>query len=151
MLKALNVNTLSLAQSCRCYFIHKYYSFAFVIIYSFFHHNWLDIPLTMSQLTLMKWIDEFGEPHYFRFLEKVCGRWMELGDLLEISASQLMGLQVQYMNSNRLCCRDIFCSWLNGKCTDRYAMSWNGLLTLLQDADDSMTYKGLIMALHHSR
>ena len=101
---------------------------------------------TLAQLTTMK--TTTGEK--IKIIEAVAPQWKELGDLLDFDPE---GRTLELIEANPqlkgpvACCREIFVYWVKGK--GRKA-TWEVLIELLDDIDQSELAKKIETALHFS-
>lgn len=83
-------------------------------------------------LQLIKWKDEQGETQKFFLMEKIQNKWRDIGQLVEISHSQLEAISTQHRDNPLECCRDVLGKWLENPPHD-YPATWDGLIELLGD------------------
>ena len=106
---------------------------------------------TLSNLTLIKWTDERGETQRIRIIEETSMKWRKMGSILNISPPKLSGFQEQYHHDNEICCQEVLCSWLDGKGSSQYPVTWDGLYELLDDVEFGALVEKLSTTLKHLR
>ena len=98
----------------------------------------------MAQLKIMK--SKTGEK--IKIIESVAPQWKELGDLLDFDPE---GRTLELIEANNqlkgpvACCREMFVTWLKGKGREA---TWEVLIELLDDSDQSELAKKIKSALH---
>ena len=65
-------------------------------------------------------------------MEKIQNRWRDIGQLVEISPSQLEAISTQHRDNPLECCRDVLGRWSENP-PDDYPATWDGLIELLDD------------------
>ena len=101
---------------------------------------------TLAQLTTMK--TTTGE--IIKIIESVAPQWKELGDLLDFDPEgrTLALIEATHRVTGPVaCCREMFAYWVKGK--GRKA-TWEVLIELLDDIDQSELAKKIETALHFS-
>ena len=94
------------------------------------------ITLSMKTLTLLKWKDRSGQAQKLRLLSRVMSKWKQLGTLLGLSdGGELDGWDSQYRGDAAECCMKVMQHWLGGGSEEDYPPTWEGLCTLLEDAE----------------
>jgi hypothetical protein len=88
-------------------------------------------------LHLIKWIDESGQPQTFRLVDWVSASWKNFGMILGLGRNQLEKWEDQYRGDANMCWARVMEEWLNGGEGSDYPVTWEGLYTLLSDAQYS--------------
>lgn len=86
-------------------------------------------------LHLLRWKDHKGNKKTFRLVDRVSAGWHKFGILLGISQNQLKVWDEKYRGNSSMCWTKVMEHWLNGGGKDCYPATWEGLYTLLEDAD----------------
>ena len=66
-------------------------------------------------------------------MDHISHKWRDIGELLDISHSELESVTVKNHGDPKNCCRDILAKWLDNP-PDEYPMTWQGLFELLEDS-----------------
>ena len=103
---------------------------------------------SIKKLTLLIWTDSNGQPQELRLRDELSARWQEAGDLLGLSPSRLVGIEVQRHCDARMCCREVLLDWLKMD-GGSYSVNWDGMLCLLKDIKLSALARILQEALEH--
>lgn len=92
---------------------------------------------TLKSLSLIKWKDEQGNEHCFRFIDTVSDRWKDFATQLEIPESKLTAWEDEYCRNTEKCWKKVMNFWLKGKgkgiIVREYPDTWEGLYLLLKD------------------
>ena len=88
-------------------------------------------------LHLIKWKDERGHIQTFRLVDRVSASWRSFGILLNITTNQLNVWEDQYRGDANMCWARVMEEWLNGSRETDYPVTWEGLYSLLNDAEYS--------------
>lgn len=103
------------------------------------HQLLLYIPgnsLSIVTLHLIKWRDARGQTQTFRLVDRVSASWRRFGMILRLAENQLEKWDDEYRGDANNCWARVMGEWLN-QCTEDYPASWEGLYTLLDDAEFS--------------
>ena len=95
------------------------------------------IPLSLMSFKLLKWRDEEGCAQNFQLVDGVSAKWRDFGILLGLDVNQLDGFDSQYRGNPTSCWNRVMEHWLAGEGGCDYLPTWEGLYTLLNDADFS--------------
>ena len=91
-------------------------------------------PPTMDMIQLVKYPDSNGQLKEFHLLEKVQGKWKDIGTLMRIENATLNKFAHRHQSDLKEQCRDVFQMWLEGGSrSERYPVTWSGLLEVLED------------------
>ncbi len=101
--------------------------------------------VSLRKLTLLKWKDQ-DVVKTFRLLDEVSGKWQLFGTLLGLSTNKLLVWEKEHPKNITMCCNKVMEYWLVGGCTD-YPATWEGMYTLLEDAELSEIAKELKKAI----
>ena len=107
------------------------------------------VPLTQRHLALLKWKDAEEHEHSFHLVKRVSAKWMVFGTLLGIDSNLLKGWNTQHQADFNKCWNEVMHSWLEGGAggSCHYPITWEGLCTLLKDAELPEVVKELREAL----
>ena len=87
-----------------------------------------------SHLKLIKWKDEEGgEVHRFYLMDKISHKWRDIGELLNLSHSELETISMKNLKDPKECCRAVLGHWLDDP-PEGYPTTWAGLIELLEDS-----------------
>ena len=106
---------------------------------------------SIKNLTLLIWTDSNGQSQELRLCDELSARWQEAGDLLELSPSRLVGIEVHRHCDARMCCREVLLDWLKMD-GGSYSVNWEGMLCLLKNMKLSalaVTLQGALKHYHH--
>lgn len=78
-----------------------------------------------------------------RLVDMVSAKWKNFGVLLGITQNQLDVWEKQYCGNANMCWTKVMAYWLNGGSKDQYPPTWDGLYTLLEDAEYSQVAEEL--------
>ena len=94
-------------------------------------------------MTLLKYTDSDGQPKRIKLKDELSIKWHAMGDLLGISPARLNTVSGDPIE----CCRKVLGMWfeLGG---GKYALSWEGLMELLEDLELIQALKDLKIALY---
>ena len=65
-------------------------------------------------------------------MERISPSWRDIGELTDLSASDLKNIATEHHNIPLECCRDVLNRWLENPPTG-YPITWRGLFELLED------------------
>ena len=65
-------------------------------------------------------------------MERVSLHWRNIGELIGLSFQQLECLVAEHHGKNTDCCRAVLGSWLEDP-SEKYPITWRGLIKLLED------------------
>ena len=83
----------------------------------------------------------------FRLVDRVSASWRRFGLILGLTGNQLDVLADQYRGDSNMCWAKVMECWLSGSCKrDDYPVTWEGVYTLLNDAEYSVIAEELRMA-----
>ncbi len=92
------------------------------------------VKLSLKALTLLKWKD--GEKvKIFRLVDEVSTKWQLFGTLIGLSANKLQVWEKENTNNITMCCNKVMEHWLLVGGSRDYPTTWEGLYTLLEDAE----------------
>ena len=86
-----------------------------------------------AHLKLIKWKSEKGDTKRFYLMDHISHKWQDIGELLDISHSQLESITVKHHGDPKRCCREVLGQWLDHP-PDEYPTTWQGLFELLEDS-----------------
>ena len=87
-----------------------------------------------SHLKLIKWKDEEGgEVQRFYLMDKISHKWRDIGELLNLSHSELETISMKNHKDPKECCRAVLGHWLDDP-PEGYPTTWTGLIELLEDS-----------------
>lgn len=86
-----------------------------------------------SHLKLIKWKSEGGDTERFYLMDHVSHKWRDIGELLDLSHSELESISVKCRGDPKECCRAVFGQWLDNPPSE-YPTNWQGLIDLLEDS-----------------
>ena len=87
----------------------------------------------IGNLTVIVWTNTEGKQEYFRLQELICDKWILIGDLFHIPYPLLDAWKKTH-GDPRDCIRQVLTYWLNNS-PHTYAVSWEGVYELLDDAE----------------
>ena len=93
-------------------------------------------------LHLIKWKDKSGQTQTFRLVDRVSASWRRFGTILRLAENQLEKWEDQYRGDANMCWARVMEEWLN-QCSEDYPASWEGLYTLMDDAEFSQVTEEL--------
>ena len=96
---------------------------------------YIDIPLSMSTLTLLKWKDPHGCEQKFRLITRVSAKWLEFGYRLQRNTNQLEVWERECLSNADHCWCKVMSHWLNENSTPDYPTTWKGVFHLLEDVE----------------
>lgn len=103
-----------------------------------FYFAYVGNALSIVTLHLIKWKDENGQIQTFRLVDHVSATWHIFGLLLELSQNQLNTWEEFYRGDANMCWARVMEYWLTCQSSDsNYPVTWEGLYTLLNDAEYS--------------
>ena len=112
--------------------------------------------IASHHLNLFKWEDENGVKHELRIYSEISHKWREIAGLLGFQHGEIESLQDDYRrNGDRV--RQVLGRWFEDAVNlphhdpDKYPLSWDGLLSILHDAQLGEVKKVLCKALSSSR
>ena len=118
-----------------------------ICVITLFIYNVIDIPLSMSTLTLIKWKDPHGREQKFRLINRVSAKWIDFGYRLKRNTNQLEGWEREcLLNADRCWCK-VMSHWLKEDGTPDYPTTWRGVFCLLEDVECLEVAQGLQKAL----
>lgn len=113
---------------------------------SYFSVHCIGNSPSIVTLHLIKWKDERGCPQIFRLVDRVSASWKEFGVILGLGTNQLEKWEAQYRGDANMCWARVIEEWLNGGIGSDYPVTWEGLYTLLKDAQYSVVAEELKIA-----
>ena len=91
---------------------------------------------TAKSLSLIDWRDSKGKRKHLQLKQSMCIKWMEIGCLLEIPLPLLQAWNITYEKNPLECINPVLSHWLDDtNQSDYYPNSWEGLYSLLEDAE----------------
>lgn len=94
-------------------------------------------------LHLIKWKDDRGRSHTFRLVDRVSASWRNFGAILGLGTNQLDRWEDQYRGDSNMCWARVMEEWLNGNSEGDYPVTWEGMYSLLDDAEFSVVTEEL--------
>lgn len=94
----------------------------------------------MRKLNILKWRDDNGRKETFRLIEEISTEWKNIGLILGLKTNLLDEFEEQHHGNVKTCWTKVMECWLNGDggdFEDEYPATWEGLYTLLDDAQRS--------------
>ena len=126
MLQLVLLLLLHMAVKVQYYYYYYYYYYYNLIIAN-------QINLCLSLLIFFNWRDEMGDEQIFRLIHKTSNKWENLGLHLGLTLNQLDALRDRYCGDADACWKRVMDKWLSGEGSRDYAVSWEGLYSLLTD------------------
>ena len=105
-----------------------------------------NVEFSVDQLLRLKCNDNGGEERHFSVIEKVQDRWWEIGIYLGFQVAELNNIEQQRDRDGKKCLMSITDKWIRNstqQCNDRYSPTWDGLINLLLDIQESRTAEQL--------
>ncbi len=106
----------------------------------------------MNTLNLIKWQDKEGSTRSFHLVTRISKKWKTIGMLLNYSMEELSTIQCEQNGIDELCWCCLMEKWLLGKGCPSYQATWEGLYSLLADAEAldtaKLLKKAVIQAIH---
>lgn len=99
------------------------------------------VPLSLKNLTLLKWNDEHGNEQSFRLVDHVSSKWREIGTLLGASPNMVDAWENQ--GDTVRCWNVVMEHWIAEGGTCDYPATWKNLYTLLIDIKCSVIARNL--------
>ena len=85
-----------------------------------------------QNLLAFKWMNKDGKIEKFRTISEISHKWREIGDLLQISSSQLESWRMDKRDA-RDCCIAVLHHWLDHPVSR--PVTWDNLYDLLDDCE----------------
>ena len=82
---------------------------------------------------MIKWKTEGGDTERFYLMDHISHKWRDIGELLDISHSELKSISEKYRGDSKECCREVLGRWLDNPPVD-YPTTWHGIIELLEDS-----------------
>lgn len=108
----------------------------------------LNLTLTISNLTLIKWKGEEGETQSFKLLELISSKWWDAGIRLGLTIDTLENYK-QKTEDNEKRLEYIFSQWIDSNGHSEYPLTWDGLTELLRDIDKDSAAEELLKVLEN--
>ena len=89
---------------------------------------------TLTNLTLIEWINEKGVKKQLRVKQAIWHLWEEIGLHLGIQMGDLKAWETIHMKDPRKCINEVLHCWLESP-SETYPASWEGLYKLLEDIE----------------
>ncbi len=83
---------------------------------------------------MLTWTNKDGQTETLRLRDDMISRWRDVGHLVDISASQLEGINMHRLGDVRLCYQDVLQEWISRGSSD-YPATWEGLLKILRSLE----------------
>jgi len=88
----------------------------------------------MDMIQLVKYTGSDGQPKEFHLLENIQGKWRDIGTLLRIENATLDKFEHKHQGDLKEQCRDVLQTWREeGSRSEKYPVTWSGLLEVLKD------------------
>ena len=110
----------------------------FILIYNNMHlYHTIPARPTITNLTLIEWINNEGEKETLRVKQSIWHLWKEIGLLLGISMGELRAWETIHLKDPRECINEVLHYWLESpnETNDAYPTTWEGLYKLLEDSE----------------
>ena len=102
--------------------------------YSTVTKSWMSERPTMNMIQLVEYTGSDGQLKQFHLLEKIQAKWKDIGTLMEIENATLSSFAERHRGDLKEQCRDVLQMWLEGGSrSEKYPVTWSGLLEVLKD------------------
>ena len=81
---------------------------------------------------MVKWTNEQGQTQRYYPMEKMEGKWQDIGEQLGLEFSQLQSISTENQKNAAACFRAVLGKWFEDP-PPGYPTTWGGLLELLED------------------
>ena len=94
--------------------------------------SWRAERPTMELMYLIKYTSSDGQVKYYRLIDRIQEHWRDIGILMGIEPSVLNNVSSIWKGNLREQCREVLQTW-NKQGSEKYPVTWSGMLGLLED------------------